>query len=102
MARAVYRRASQNHRTRLRSVIEKLEEQLVLLGYKKGSRAFKSELLKEKVLLCMSTRGHDSCTACEMFTHCNLRLAHWRDVALGPEYVDDLDKGFMEEPDEDF
>ena len=70
-------------------------------GLKKGSPAFNRALRKEKVSRCMQMQDVPSCTECPRFTDCDLRLAYWRDMTLGPEYADDVADGNMGLPNAD-
>jgi hypothetical protein len=66
-------------------IIEELETFVELQGFVKGTPEFEREMTREKVNRCMQMQDVASCTECPRFVDCRIRLAHWRDVALGPE-----------------
>lgn len=66
-------------------IIEELETFIELQGFVRGTPAFDQELRREKVNRCMQMQDVQSCTECARFVDCEIRLAYWRDVALGPE-----------------
>jgi len=82
-------------------IIDDLVDQIELLGFTPGTPEFDRELRKEQVNRCMEIQEVPSCTECARFTYCNLRLAYWRDIALGPEHVNEVDAKHVEGSEED-
>ena len=82
-------------------IIEELEDFLEMQGFERGTPEFASELRREQVIRCMANQEVSSCTECTLFTYCNIRLAYWRDKALGPEYVDEDNAETVGVPKED-
>jgi hypothetical protein len=66
-------------------ILNELETFIELQGFVKGTSEFEVELRREKVNRCMQMQDVQSCTDCAVFVDCSIRLAYWRDVALGPE-----------------
>jgi hypothetical protein len=82
-------------------ILDEIETFLELQGLVKGTKAYNVELRKEKVARCMQMQDVQSCTECARFVDCDIRLAYWRDVALGPESANEQTTNTMETPEGD-
>lgn len=82
-------------------ILDEIETFIELQGFVKGTKAYDFQLRKEKVAKCMQMQDVSSCTECERFVDCSLRLAYWRDVALGPESTDEQTSSTVETPEGD-
>jgi hypothetical protein len=51
-------------------VIEGLEEEAELEGYKPGTPEFDQVLLAKRVMKCRELRGHSDCHSCQVFEYC--------------------------------
>ena len=78
-------------------ILDEIETFLELQGFVKGTQAYNVELRKEKVTRCMQMQDVSSCTECARFVDCAIRLAYWRDVALGPESTNEQIANTVEE-----